>query len=157
MSTLCSNQGSWAPSQTATDRHVKIARHPRPQAAGLDALPGLYGVWRATSCPGLSSRASNRRQLEPTCHHPAAQGKSTSADNPIVANLLPDAVQHLFRLYRLEPTKVHWAEGMVPYRGCLVAKDRERTALRSISNQQIAGTDDAPESGDTASKAFAEV
>jgi hypothetical protein len=37
------------------------------------------------------------------------------SDNPIVANLLPDAVQHLFRLYRLEPGKVYWAEGMVPY------------------------------------------
>jgi uncharacterized pyridoxamine 5'-phosphate oxidase family protein len=37
------------------------------------------------------------------------------ADNPIVANLLPDAVQHLFRLYKLVPDKVYWAKGMVPY------------------------------------------
>jgi hypothetical protein len=37
------------------------------------------------------------------------------ADNPIVAQLLPEAVQHLFRLYRLEPEKVSWANGMVPY------------------------------------------
>lgn len=37
------------------------------------------------------------------------------ADNPIVANLLPDAAQHLFRLYKLQPEKVYWAGGMVPY------------------------------------------
>jgi LuxR family maltose regulon positive regulatory protein len=33
----------------------------------------------------------------------------------LLANLLPDAVQHLFRLYRLEPEHVYWAKGMVPY------------------------------------------
>jgi hypothetical protein len=37
------------------------------------------------------------------------------ADNPIVANLLPNAIQHLFRLYKFHPDKVYWAEGMVPY------------------------------------------
>lgn len=30
-------------------------------------------------------------------------------------NLLPPPAQQLFRLYRLEPGKVYWAEGMVPY------------------------------------------
>ena len=38
-----------------------------------------------------------------------------AADNPIVANLLPPPAQHLFRLYRLEPEKVYWAGGLVPY------------------------------------------
>ena len=37
------------------------------------------------------------------------------ADNPIVAQLLPEAAQPLFRLYRLQPDKVYWAQGMVPY------------------------------------------
>jgi hypothetical protein len=37
------------------------------------------------------------------------------ADNPIVANLLPPPAQHLFRLYKLQPEKVYWAGGMVPY------------------------------------------
>ena len=37
------------------------------------------------------------------------------ADNPIVAQLLPEAAMPLFRLYRLQPEKVYWAQGMVPY------------------------------------------
>ena len=37
------------------------------------------------------------------------------AENPIVSQLLPAAVQHLFRLYRLRPAGVYWAAGMVPY------------------------------------------
>jgi uncharacterized pyridoxamine 5'-phosphate oxidase family protein len=36
-------------------------------------------------------------------------------DNPIVAKLLPEAAQHLFRLYRLQPEVVEMAEAMVPY------------------------------------------
>ncbi|MGD9099895.1 MAG: pyridoxamine 5'-phosphate oxidase family protein [Anaerolineae bacterium] len=37
------------------------------------------------------------------------------ADNPMVANLLPPEAQHLFLLYRLEPSKVEMAKGLVPY------------------------------------------
>ena len=37
------------------------------------------------------------------------------ADNPIVAKLLPEGAQHLFRLYRLEPEKVEVAKSLVPY------------------------------------------
>ena len=33
----------------------------------------------------------------------------------IVANLLPEAAQHLFCLYKLQPEAVEMAEGMVPY------------------------------------------
>jgi uncharacterized pyridoxamine 5'-phosphate oxidase family protein len=36
-------------------------------------------------------------------------------DNPMVARLLPEAAQHLFRLYRLQPEVVEMAEGLVPY------------------------------------------
>ncbi len=36
-------------------------------------------------------------------------------DNPIVAKLLPEATQHLFCLYKLQPEVVEMAEGMVPY------------------------------------------
>jgi uncharacterized pyridoxamine 5'-phosphate oxidase family protein len=36
-------------------------------------------------------------------------------DNPIVARMLPQEAQHLFRLYRLQPEVVEIAEGMVPY------------------------------------------
>ena len=36
-------------------------------------------------------------------------------DNPMVAKLLPEEAQHLFRLYRLEPETVEMAKGLVPY------------------------------------------
>jgi uncharacterized pyridoxamine 5'-phosphate oxidase family protein len=36
-------------------------------------------------------------------------------DNPIVAKLIPEAAQHLFQLYKLQPEKVYVAKGMVPY------------------------------------------
>lgn len=36
-------------------------------------------------------------------------------DNPMVAKILPEAAQHLFRLYRLQPENVEVAEGLVPY------------------------------------------
>lgn len=36
-------------------------------------------------------------------------------DNPIIAKLLPEGAQHLFRLYKLQPEKVYVAKGMVPY------------------------------------------
>jgi len=36
-------------------------------------------------------------------------------DNPMVARMLPEAAQHLFRLYRLQPESVEMAEGLVPY------------------------------------------
>ena len=36
-------------------------------------------------------------------------------DNPMVAKILPEGAQHLFRLYKVKPEKVYVAEGMVPY------------------------------------------
>jgi uncharacterized pyridoxamine 5'-phosphate oxidase family protein len=36
-------------------------------------------------------------------------------DNPMVAKLLPEAAQHLFCLYKLQPEEVEMAEGLVPY------------------------------------------
>jgi uncharacterized pyridoxamine 5'-phosphate oxidase family protein len=36
-------------------------------------------------------------------------------DNPIVARLLPEGAQHLFRLYSIRPEKVEMAKGLVPY------------------------------------------
>jgi uncharacterized pyridoxamine 5'-phosphate oxidase family protein len=36
-------------------------------------------------------------------------------DNPIVAKLLPEEAQHLFRLYKIQPEKVEMAQGLVPY------------------------------------------
>jgi uncharacterized pyridoxamine 5'-phosphate oxidase family protein len=36
-------------------------------------------------------------------------------DNPMVANLLPPEAQHMFLLYRLEPSRVEMAKGLVPY------------------------------------------
>ena len=36
-------------------------------------------------------------------------------DNPMIAKILPEGTQHLFRLYKVKPEKVYVAEGMVPY------------------------------------------
>jgi uncharacterized pyridoxamine 5'-phosphate oxidase family protein len=36
-------------------------------------------------------------------------------DNPMVARMLPEGAQHLFRLYRLKPEAVEMARGLVPY------------------------------------------
>jgi uncharacterized pyridoxamine 5'-phosphate oxidase family protein len=36
-------------------------------------------------------------------------------DNPMVARLLPEGADHLFRLYKLQPEVVEIAQGMVPY------------------------------------------
>ena len=36
-------------------------------------------------------------------------------DNPMVAKLLPEEAQHLFRLYKLQPEKVYVAKGMISY------------------------------------------
>ena len=36
-------------------------------------------------------------------------------DNPMVAKILPEGAQHLFRLYKVKPERVYVAEGMVPY------------------------------------------
>ena len=36
-------------------------------------------------------------------------------DNPMIAKILPEGAQHLFRLYKVKPEKVYVAEGMVPY------------------------------------------
>ena len=35
-------------------------------------------------------------------------------DSPMVAQILPEGAQHLFRLYKVKPEKVYVAEGMVP-------------------------------------------
>jgi uncharacterized pyridoxamine 5'-phosphate oxidase family protein len=36
-------------------------------------------------------------------------------DNPIVARMLPEEAQHLFRLYRFQPEAIEMARGLVPY------------------------------------------
>ncbi|MBC8448535.1 MAG: pyridoxamine 5'-phosphate oxidase family protein [Chloroflexi bacterium] len=36
-------------------------------------------------------------------------------DNPIAARILPEAAQHLFRLYKVQPENVWIARGLVPY------------------------------------------
>jgi uncharacterized pyridoxamine 5'-phosphate oxidase family protein len=36
-------------------------------------------------------------------------------DNPMVAKILPEGAQHLFRLYKIQPEKIEMAKGLVPY------------------------------------------
>jgi uncharacterized pyridoxamine 5'-phosphate oxidase family protein len=80
------------------------------KVAEIDANPQVEVVWSK-----LEAQSQVRISGSMVVEEDPAIIRQFKADNPIVANLLPDAVQHLFRLYRLEPDKVYWAEGMVPY------------------------------------------
>ncbi len=37
-------------------------------------------------------------------------------DNPMVTEMLPSDAQHLVQIYRVDPTAVEWAHGLVPYK-----------------------------------------
>ena len=79
-------------------------------AAEIDSNPQVEVVWSK-----LQEQSQVRISGKMVVEEDEGVIQQFRADNPIVANLLPDAVQHLFRLYKLEPDKVYWAKGMVPY------------------------------------------
>jgi hypothetical protein len=80
------------------------------KVAEIDAHPQVEVVWSK-----LDEQSQVRIGGTMAVEEDPEVIRQFKADNPIVANLLPAPVQHLFRLYRLEPAKVYWAEGMVPY------------------------------------------
>jgi len=80
------------------------------KVAEIDHNPRAEVVWSK-----LEEQSQVRISGKMVVEEDEAVIQQFKADNPIVANLLPDAVQHLFRLYKLRPDKVYWAKGMVPY------------------------------------------
>jgi general stress protein 26 len=80
------------------------------KVAEIDAHPQVEVVWSK-----LEEQSQVRISGTMAVEEDPKTIQQFKADNPIVANLLPAPIQHLFRLYRLEPAKVYWAEGMVPY------------------------------------------
>jgi general stress protein 26 len=76
----------------------------------IEANPQVEVVWSK-----LQEQSQVRISGKMVVEEDEAIIQQFKADNPIVAQLLPDAVQHLFRLYKLQPVKVYWAKGMVPY------------------------------------------
>jgi uncharacterized pyridoxamine 5'-phosphate oxidase family protein len=80
------------------------------KTAEIDNHPQVEVVWSK-----LQEQSQVRISGKMTVEQDEAVIGRFKADNPIVANLLPNAIQHLFRLYKFHPDKVYWAEGMVPY------------------------------------------
>ena len=80
------------------------------KVAEIEANPQVEVVWSK-----LQEQSQVRISGQMVVEEDEAIVQQFQADNPIVAQLLPEAVQHLFRLYKLQPERVCWAQGMVPY------------------------------------------
>jgi uncharacterized pyridoxamine 5'-phosphate oxidase family protein len=80
------------------------------KAAEIDNNPQVEVVWSK-----LQEQSQVRISGKMVVEEDEGIIQQFKADNPIVANLLPDAAQHLFRLYKLQPEKVYSSKGLVPY------------------------------------------
>lgn len=80
------------------------------KVAEIAANPQVEVVWS-----NLQEQSQVRISGQLTVETDEAIIQQFKADNPIVARLLPEAAQPLFRLYKLQPDKIYWAHGMVPY------------------------------------------
>jgi uncharacterized pyridoxamine 5'-phosphate oxidase family protein len=80
------------------------------KVAEIDNNPQVEVVW----CK-LQEQSQVRIRGKMTVEEDAAIQQQFKEDNPIVAKLVPEAAQHLFRLYKLQPDMVEMAAGMVPY------------------------------------------
>jgi uncharacterized pyridoxamine 5'-phosphate oxidase family protein len=80
------------------------------KVAEMAANPQVEVVWAKVKD---QSQVRIRGQVA-VVEDPAIQQRFRE-DNPMVARLLPEGAQHLFRLYEFQPEKVYVAEGLVPY------------------------------------------
>jgi uncharacterized pyridoxamine 5'-phosphate oxidase family protein len=76
----------------------------------IDSNPRVEVVW----CK-LQEQSQVRIRGKMVVEEDEAIQQQFKQDNPMVARLLPEGREDLFRLYRLEPEVVEVAEGMVPY------------------------------------------
>ena len=80
------------------------------KVAEMENNPHVEVVWAK-----LEERSQVRIKGKATLEEDATIQQCFKADNPMVARLLPNKAQHLFRLYRLQPERVEMANGFVPY------------------------------------------
>ena len=80
------------------------------KVAEIEANPQVKVVW----CK-LQEQSQVRIRGKMVVEEDEAIQQRFREDNPIIAKLLPEGAQHLFRLYKLQPEKVYVAKGMVPY------------------------------------------
>jgi uncharacterized pyridoxamine 5'-phosphate oxidase family protein len=80
------------------------------KVAEIEANPQVEVVWSK-----LEEQSQVRISGKTVVVEDEAIHQRFREDNPIVAKLIPEAAQHLFQLYKLEPEKVYVAKGMVPY------------------------------------------
>jgi uncharacterized pyridoxamine 5'-phosphate oxidase family protein len=80
------------------------------KVAEIESNPQAEVVWSK-----LEEQSQVRIRGKLALVQDAATQQRFRDDNPMVAKLLPEAAQHLFRLYRLQPETVEMAEGLVPY------------------------------------------
>jgi len=80
------------------------------KVAEIQANPQVEVVWSK-----LQEQSQVRIRGKMVVEKDEAIQQRFREDNPIVAKLIPEAAQHLFRLYRFQPEVVEMAKGMVPY------------------------------------------
>ena len=80
------------------------------KVAEMEVNPQVEVVWAKVE--GLSQVRIRGKAV--VVEDPAIQQRFRE-DNPMVAKILPEGAQHLFRLYKIQPEKVEMAKGLVPY------------------------------------------
>lgn len=76
----------------------------------MEANPQVEVVWAK-----VEELSQVRIRGEAVVVEDAAIQQQFREDNPIVAKILPEGAQHLFRLYKVQPEKIEMAKGLVPY------------------------------------------
>jgi uncharacterized pyridoxamine 5'-phosphate oxidase family protein len=80
------------------------------KVAEIDSHPQVEVVW----CK-LEENSQARIRGKMFVEEDEAIQERFKQDNPMVAQMIPQGAEHLFRLYRLEPEVVEMATGLVPY------------------------------------------
>ena len=80
------------------------------KVAEIDSHPQVEVVW----CK-LEETSQARIRGKMFVEEDEAIQQRFKQDNPMVAQIIPQGAEHLFRLYRLEPEVVEMATGLVPY------------------------------------------
>ena len=80
------------------------------KVAEMEANPQVEVVWSK-----LEEASQVRIRGKAVVVKDEAIHKRFLEDNPIATKILPAGVQHLFRLYKIQPDKVEVAKGLVPY------------------------------------------
>ena len=80
------------------------------KVAEIEANPQVEVVWSR-----LEEQSQVRISGKTVVVQDEAIQQQFRQDNPIITKLIPEVAQPLVQIYKLEPEKVHIAQGMVPY------------------------------------------